>query len=106
MREHKKLICECCNEKEAAGVYASKCGPISHAYCISCLRDDIEPYNSLVGMVFSVDGYDNLYDSIQKMVDHNLKFYNKTREEFDREVNEMIKNCEKDMKDEEKKLSK
>lgn len=37
------LICEVCNENEAAGVAASPFAPISSAYCSRCLLHPAEP---------------------------------------------------------------
>jgi len=79
--EKSKLICECCNENEAIGVFSSQCGPISHAYCKDCADAGYEPYGSIVALGLCVE-FEDMNEDSQKMILHNLKFYKKTLDEF------------------------
>lgn len=43
-----QLTCDVCKKREAVGIAASSCGPVSFAYCRSCLSVGAEPYGALV----------------------------------------------------------
>ena len=43
-----RKFCDVCHKNEAAGVYASSCGPISFGYCKECALKGVEPYGALV----------------------------------------------------------
>ncbi len=44
------MKCDVCG-KEAQGVYASTYGSISHAYCVDCLENGLEPYDTMVAYI-------------------------------------------------------
>jgi hypothetical protein len=42
------LVCECCNRNQALGVASSAFGPLSHAYCRTCLEMPAEVKGTLI----------------------------------------------------------
>tara|TARA_A100001515_G_scaffold91612_1_gene73062 strand:- start:553 stop:723 length:171 start_codon:yes stop_codon:yes gene_type:complete len=48
--------------------------------------DDIYPYNSLLVTCLSAGGWDKCSDWFQGLIEHNLKFHNKTLQQFKDEL--------------------
>lgn len=76
--------CDVCGKETNTTVCSSTCGAISFAYCDECLRNGIEPYDALVGMGLYYDDINNTYK--QQILDPSLRFYNKTKEQFNADV--------------------
>ena len=49
------ILCDVCGQENAVGVGASITGPVSFAYCSSCLKQKREPYGALVGGLIGCD---------------------------------------------------
>ncbi len=77
-------FCEVCNQP-AFGVYCSALGPISHAYCSSCMQAGLEPWGTLVGAMFGI-GCANVPPEYQPLIQRICDFYKKTEEELWAEV--------------------
>ena len=81
-----KFTCDVCG-KEAVGVASSVTGPVSFAYCKECLQEKREPYGALVSMVSCCgNSLDDINDVYREIIIKNLKYYNKTVEEFNADV--------------------
>ena len=76
--------CDVCGKEAKTIVCCSTCGAISFSYCEDCLRNGIEPYDALVGMGLYYADINNKYK--QQILDPSLRFHNKTREQFDADV--------------------
>ncbi len=77
-------------------VAASSCGPVSFAYCDSCLAGGYEPYAFLVSYVACAGKYpDDINTGFKKRVIlPNLAFHKKTEVEFAADVEAAIKDME------------
>ena len=76
--------CDVCGKETNTIVCSSTCGAISFAYCKECLSNGIEPYDALVGMGLYYADINSNYK--KQILDPSLKFHNKTREQFDADV--------------------
>ena len=76
--------CDVCGKETQTIVCCSTCGAISFAYCEECLMAGREPYDALVGMGLYYADCNTNYR--QRILDPSLKFHNKTREQFDDDV--------------------
>ena len=79
--------CEACGEKDECITCSSSFSGQTFALCRSCYANDIYPYDSLVSNVWSIDGINNATDWFKTIVENNLTFYGKTKEELDSDVN-------------------
>lgn len=82
-------ICDCCGNETDVVVCGSSCGAISYAYCERCLNEGYEPYSGLVAYISSAisvgqeDNYkSNISEEFLVFIERNLKFHNKTEEQF------------------------
>ena len=84
--------CDVCGKPTDVAVCASSCGPISLAYCRSCLEAGLEPYGIMLAYI-SGAGYwpDDINPAYQELVRKNLAFHGKTEEEFAAGVERVIK---------------
>lgn len=82
------MKCDCCNSEENVEVRASRCGPISWSYCEKCRKNGIEPYHALVVYAScAVERYEDIENEyFKKIVDRNLKFYGKSVEGFNKDL--------------------
>ena len=76
--------CDVCGKETSTTVCCSTCGAISFSYCAECLNAGIEPYDALVGMGLYYADINKTYR--QQILDPSLRFHNKTREQFDADV--------------------
>jgi hypothetical protein len=88
-----KRKCDCCGQEvevDNINVCASAMGPISYAYCNSCLVNGIEPYEGIIAYCAgAVESYEKLTSPTYKqIIDTNLKFYGKTVEQFNADLAE------------------
>ena len=81
--------CDVCGKEAETVVCCSSCGAISFAYCQECLNNGREPYDALVGMGLTSDIINKTYK--QRILLPSLKFFGKTIEEFDTDVENMDK---------------
>lgn len=79
--------CDVCGKETEVFVASSSCGGMSYAYCQECLNSGREPYDALIGMGLTSDCINNVYK--QRILLPSLKFYGKTLEEFDADVEKM-----------------
>lgn len=80
--------CDVCNQLSSdTQVVCSACGGVSFRYCANCLSKGIEPYSALVGMDLKYDALSA--DFKRAVLDPSLKFFNKTKEEFDADVEKL-----------------
>lgn len=104
-----ELKCDVCNVGNVKGVFASSCGPISFAYCQTCLDLGAEPYGAVVGYLACAvsDGEDVrpergiINERYQKLIDVSLATAKKTREELYADITSSVKEYEKMLADEE-----
>lgn len=79
--------CDVCGKETNTTVCCSTCGAISFAYCTECLNAGREPYSVLIGMgIYSADINESFK---QAVLFPNLKFHNKTVEQFDADVRKL-----------------
>ena len=79
--------CDVCDKEAETVVCCSSCGAVSYAYCRECLNAGREPYSALVGMGLPSDCINKTYK--QQILLPSLKFFGKTIEEFDADVEKM-----------------
>ena len=79
--------CNVCGKEADTVVCCSSCGAISFAYCAECLNEGREPYDALVGMGLTSDCLNKTYKT--QILLPSLKFFGKTIEEFDADVEKM-----------------
>lgn len=79
--------CDVCGKEVETVVCCSSCGAISFAYCQECLNSGREPYDALVGMGLYYYDMNKTYK--QQVLLPSLKFFNKTVEEFNADVEKM-----------------
>jgi hypothetical protein len=85
-------ICQCCGKAAPTYVACSALGAISYAYCAECLSNWQEPYHDLVVTAALCDYPDGASDAFMQLVDLNLEYRGKTREEFMAAVQQEIIN--------------
>ena len=75
--------CDVCGKQTDVAVCASSCGPISLAYCRSCLEAGLEPYGIMLAYISGAGHWpDDINPAYQELVRKNLAFHGKTEEEF------------------------
>lgn len=79
--------CDVCGKETETVVCCSSCGAISFAYCQECLNSGREPYDALVGMGLYYDDINKTYK--QQVLLPSLRFFDKTIEEFNADVEKM-----------------
>lgn len=79
--------CDVCGKETETFVACSSCGGTSYAYCGECLNAGREPYGALVGMGLTSDIINKTYK--QQILMPSLRFFGKTIEEFDADVEKM-----------------
>ena len=88
-------LCEACNENEMIGV-ANALGPVSIAFCRRCAQEGIFPWWNIIGYL-GMAGPGPFHSSYEEILQVNLKFHGKTREDFDEEVKQVLKSYEEHM---------
>ena len=79
------MKCEVCNREVPTVVCSSSCGgSLSFAYCHDCLSAGLEPYSAITGMGIYYNDMCKSYK--EKILLPTLKFYGKTVEEFNDDV--------------------
>lgn len=87
-----KGTCDVCGKQTDVAVCSSSCGPISFAYCRSCLEGELEPYGIMLSYIACAGHWpDDVNPAYQELVRKNLAFYGKTEEEFAADVERMIR---------------
>ena len=79
--------CDVCGQEAETVVACSSCGAVSFAYCQECLNGGREPYDALVGMGLPYDCLNKTYR--ERIILPSLKFFGKTIEEFNADVEKM-----------------
>lgn len=88
-----KGTCDVCGKQTDVAVCSSACGPVSLAYCRSCLEGGLEPYGFLVAYISGAGEWpDDINPAYQELVRKNLVFHKKTEEEFTVAVKQAIQN--------------
>ena len=84
--------CDVCGKQTDVVVCSSSCGPISLAYCRSCLEGELEPYGIMLSYIAGAGHWpDDVNPAYQELVRKNLAFHGKTEEEFASDVERAIK---------------
>lgn len=78
-------VCDVCKKQsEHTIVCSSSCGAMSYRYCLTCLNAGREPYSALTSMGIK---YKQVSESFrQRILDPSLRFFGKTPENFDKDV--------------------
>lgn len=78
------MSCDVCRREPVIAVGASTCGPVSFAYCRSCLRAGAEPYGTVVAYFASgrIFGRADLAESYHPVLDATLAVAGKSEEQF------------------------
>lgn len=84
----KDRLCESCNENKSIGV-ANALGPVSTAFCESCAKGGIFPWWNVVGYL-GMAGPGLFHPEYEEILQANLKFHGKTREEFESEGEQLL----------------
>ena len=88
----RKGTCDVCGKQTDVAVCCSSCGPISLAYCRSCLEGELEPYGIMLSYIAGAGHWpDDVNPAYQELVRKNLAFHGKTEEEFASDVERAIK---------------
>lgn len=93
--------CDCCGKENIkVAVLSSRIGPISLSYCKECASNGYEPYSGIVAMASTAvgDGNEDSYKDLLttgriKFIDRNLRFHNKTEEQFIADMKELNRRC-------------
>lgn len=83
--------CDVCGKREAVQIACSAYGAASYAFCPECLSKGLEPYGAVVSCIacaghFPRDIRREYVEDVRRM----LPLWNKTEEEFIRDVETMI----------------
>ena len=84
-------LCDACGEHEAVQIACSAYGVTSYAFCTECLSNGLEPYGAVVYCIacaghFPRDIRREYVEDVRRM----LPLWDKTEEEFIRDVETMI----------------
>ena len=90
--------CDVCG-KPAKGVCSSSMGAVSIALCQECLTKGLEPWWVLVGNALT---YDELAEWAKPTYDAIMKYYNKTPEDLSREIDELLAEMDRRIRELEK----
>lgn len=84
--------CDVCKTDSKVVVCASSMGPISYAYCESCFKKGLEPYEEMVTYISCAGHFpDDINKSYQDLVRNILKEINISEEKFISDVDKAIK---------------
>ena len=84
--------CDVCGAETKIVVCASSMGPISYAYCQSCLEKGLEPYGGMVVYISCAGHFpDDINEAYQDSVRRTLKETGVSEEKFIGDVDEAIK---------------
>lgn len=90
-----ETVCDVCGRKAPVCVACSAYGPISFGYCEDCLSKNLEPYSAVVAYIACAGRFpDEINEAYQHDVRRMLPLWNKTEEEFIRDVDAAIKEME------------
>lgn len=79
--------CHVCGKETDVAVFASTISACSFAYCEDCAAHGYEPYGEMVAYISCVGRWpDDVNEMYQGLIRRNLKFHNKTEEEFAHDV--------------------
>ena len=84
-------LCEVCGKNESVGVACIPGLPMSAAYCLDCLKAGAHPLGALIANTACCGGLEHCDDWWKSMVEVSLKHLGKTKEWFEAEVAESIK---------------
>ncbi len=94
-RNRVKPVCDVCGRQVPVRVACSAYGPISFGYCEDCLSKNLEPYSAVVAYIACAGRFpDEINEAYQHDVRRMLPLWNKTEEEFIRDVDAAIKEME------------
>lgn len=89
--------CNVCGKESDSNVYcSSSCGASTYCYCTDCLSKGLEPYSALVGMGLFWYELNNTYK--QEIALPTLNYFNKTIEQFNKDVEDNLKSYFEAMK--------
>lgn len=86
-------ICEVCGARPAIGVFSTSI-PYSAAYCRECVEAGVDPYWVIVSNTACVGGLAQANEWWEGQVTRTLEHLGRSREQFDVEVAEAIKQME------------
>ena len=87
--------CAVCGRAAPVYVACSGYGPVSIAYCESCLRNAMEPYSIVVAYIACAGRFPkDINEAYQRDVRRMLPLWGKSESEFIRDVNEAIREME------------
>ncbi len=87
-----ETVCDVCGKRAPVRVVCSAYGPVSFGYCEDCLSKHLEPYSAVVGYIACAGRFpDEINETYRQNVRRMLPLWNKTEEEFIRDVDEAIK---------------
>ena len=90
-----ETICDVCGKQVPVRVACSAYGPISFSYCEDCLSKNLEPYSAVVTYIACAGRFpDEINEAYQHDVRRMLSLWDKTEEEFIRDVDAAIKEME------------
>jgi hypothetical protein len=79
-------LCESCGKDIETFVCSAPYASFSFATCKQCHLNDIYPYRSLLVQCWAAGGWDKCSDWFQGLIEHNIKFRNKTLLEFKKDL--------------------
>ncbi len=84
------MLSECvvCKQQASCIEVKSTCSNKILNYCTACLSNGYECYEELVQYGFTYECFNNTF--IQKVVKPTLRYYNKTKEQFDNDVEQLL----------------
>lgn len=91
MTELKDLKCDVCDDEPVVGVFAVPGVPCSIAYGQRCLDANAHEWGLLVANTSICGGLDQMAGWWKQMVEDTCKHLGKTREQFDADVAQAIK---------------
>lgn len=85
------MKCDACGKENETFVAASKYGPISFAYCKTCLLNRREPYYAIVDYIACAGHFpDDINEIYQEDVRRQLKLHGVSEEQFIKDVDKSI----------------
>lgn len=90
--------CHACGKDTQVVCCCSTFGAFSNSYCLDCVEQGIENYNDMVVSISLVGRYpEDVNPTYIDIIKKNLKYHNKTEEEFAEDVAIESKSMEMDM---------
>lgn len=95
-----KLICSVCGKDvtdKSSIVCCGQFGAVTNRYCVDCANNWLEPYGQMVSYIACAGHFpDEINETYQKIVRHNLDGLHISEEQFIEDVNRAIVDMESD----------